>query len=89
MIARYSLDCSLHHRYVKEDLDEFFKHENQAYPPALSKLGRIRTSTKSDLLTCLKGITAPLLALPINPIAEITIIDGVAVVNMLRLSKNF
>ena len=33
------------------NLEEFFCHENQACPPALSDGGRLRTGTKSDLLT--------------------------------------
>lgn len=87
-------DCSLFSRlYIasqtrNEDLDEFFRHENQAYPPALSKLGSLRTGTKSDLLACFERIA------PTNttkPTVEITIIDGAAIVNMLRpgLTKTF
>ncbi|KAG5871289.1 hypothetical protein JTB14_030411 [Gonioctena quinquepunctata] len=63
------------------DLDEFFRHENQAYPPALSKLGSLRTGTKSYLLACFERIA------PTNttkPIVGITIIDGAAIVNMLH-----
>lgn len=87
-------DCSLFSRlYIASqirngDLDEFFRHENQAYPPALSKLGSLRTGTKSDLLTCLEGL-AP--TSTTKPTAEITIIDGATIVNMLRpgLAKTF
>ena len=40
------------------DLDEFFIHENQSYPPALSEFGNLRSTEKSDLIECLtKGIT--------------------------------
>lgn len=35
------------------DLDNFFKHENQPWPPSLSKLGELRTGKKADLLDCL------------------------------------
>ena len=31
-------------------LDEFFRHENQAYPPSLSQFGQLRRGSKSDLL---------------------------------------
>lgn len=37
------------------DMDEFFSHEVQSFPPALSEYGNIRLpSSKSDLLKCLK-----------------------------------
>ena len=39
------------------DLEEFFHHENQARPPALSDGGSLCTSTKSDLLTCLEEVS--------------------------------
>ncbi|KAL8594677.1 hypothetical protein ACOMHN_052410 [Nucella lapillus] len=36
------------------NLEEFFRHENQACPPALSDGGSLCTGTKRDLLTCLE-----------------------------------
>ena len=36
------------------DLDEFFKHENQGSPPAISVDGELYTGNKSDLVTILK-----------------------------------
>ena len=36
------------------NLEEFFQHENQACPPALSNGGGIRQGDKSDLLACLE-----------------------------------
>jgi hypothetical protein len=36
------------------DLEDFFKHENQPYPPSLSEFGKLRFSKKSDLLCCLE-----------------------------------
>ena len=38
------------------NLDDFFRHENQPYPPSLSKAGKLRSGTKSDLLDCLEDI---------------------------------
>ncbi|KAL8591519.1 hypothetical protein ACOMHN_000534 [Nucella lapillus] len=35
------------------DLEKFFMHENQPYPPSLSKLGELRSGKKADLLACL------------------------------------
>ena len=52
-------NCSLFSRlYIASqvcsgDFDEFFQHENQAFPPALSQMGVLRSGTKSDLLSCL------------------------------------
>ena len=38
------------------DVDEFFKHENQAFPPSLSDSGKLRFSAKSDLLVCFETL---------------------------------
>lgn len=35
------------------DIDVFFSHENQLYPPSLSDYGKLRKGTKSDLVKCL------------------------------------
>ena len=37
------------------DLQEFFNHETQAYPPALSDHGQLSFGKKSDLLECLSS----------------------------------
>ena len=39
------------------NLEHFFQQENQAWPPALSDGGRLRLRTKSDILTCLEGLS--------------------------------
>ncbi|CAC5423003.1 unnamed protein product [Mytilus coruscus] len=64
------------------DLDEFFEHENQKNPPSLSQNGTIRQCDKSDLSRkCLE----PLISKTIdNSQVNATIIDGAAVVNMLK-----
>lgn len=36
------------------DLDTFFSHENQLYPPSISDHGKLRTGTKSDLVRCIE-----------------------------------
>lgn len=89
-------DCSLFSRlYVAcqirdGDLDEFFEHENQACPPSLSHLGKLRHGTKSDLVDCLEDLVASDDSVN-RPAAEVIILDGAAVINMLRpgASKNF
>jgi len=95
-VASLKNDCSLFSRlYIASqirdgDLDKFFKHENQAYPPALSQLGKLRTGTKSDLLCCLEDLVLSQDNVPI-PTVQVTILDGAAIVNMLRpgLAKTF
>ena len=41
------------------NLEEFFRHENQQCPPALSDGGRLYLGSKSDLLVCLEGHAEP------------------------------
>jgi hypothetical protein len=82
-------NCSLFSRlYIasqtrNSDLDEFFKHENQACPPALSQMGALRTGTKSDLLSCLQDLVNESISSPTVQVT-CTILDGAAIVNMLR-----
>ena len=62
------------------DLDEFFCHENQSFPPSLTSMGEIRSTTKSDLVECLEegvGNQGPV------SIFDVTVIDGAAIVNMV------
>ena len=62
------------------DLDEFFSHEIQSYPPSLSNLGKLRlTSNKSDLLDCFEmKITA-------DPptVFDCKVMDGAVIVHSL------
>ncbi len=64
------------------NLEDFFTHENQPYPPALSKFGQLRACTKADLLKCLeydeKNFTPPV---------DSTIVDGAAMVNASKPDK--
>ena len=54
-IASLKSNCSLFSRlYVScqasdGDLEGFFGHENQSFPPSLSQYGKLRSGTKSDL----------------------------------------
>ncbi len=82
-------DCSLFSRlYIASqirdgNLDEFFEHENQACPPSLSHMGKVRTGTKSDLLGCLEDLVSSQ-ENSSSPKVQVNIIDGAAIVNMLR-----
>ena len=58
-------DCSLFSRLFlfsqregrRMNLEEFFMHENQRYPPSISEHGHLYTGSKSDLLDCLESLS--------------------------------
>lgn len=62
-VAELKTDCELLSRlYIaiqsrNGDLNECFRHENQALPPSLSQNGTIASGTKSNLLTCLCSLS--------------------------------
>ena len=70
------------------NLEEFFRHENQAFPPTLSDGGNLHLGTKSDLLMCLEDLHETQTE---TPVASSVIVDGAAIVQMLKpaASKNF
>ena len=82
-------DCSLFSRlYIASqirsgDLDQFFQHENQAYPPALSQMGKLRTGTKYDLVDCLENLV-PAQDISPTPVVQVILLDGAAIINTLR-----
>ena len=62
------------------DLEEFFKHENQPYPPSLSEFGNLRFVKKSDLISCVNKETPP----PPPPATyDVKVFDGAAIVHAL------
>ena len=63
------------------DLDEFFRHENQSYPPSLSLFGTMRLGSKSDLLVPLEKMSEKYEE---APDVDFLIIDGAAIINMLQ-----
>ena len=87
-------DCALFSRlYIacqsrNGQLDQFFKHENQAAPPSLSDRGNLRHGTKSDLLDCLDTCSP---STTVTPQVDAKVLDGPAIVHMLQLaaSKTF
>ena len=66
------------------NLEDFFRHENQACPPSLSQHGKQRLGTKSDLLHCLQSTTELNCSTPSVPVTDVTILDGAAVINFLN-----
>ena len=88
-LASLKNDCSLFSRlYVASqvrngNLDKFFEHENQAYPPALSQNGKLSSGTKTDLVSCLEELVNSH-ENATHPSVEVIILDGSVIVNMLR-----
>ena len=81
--------CSLFSRlYIASqvrngNLDEFFEHENQVYPPALTQNGKLRSGSKSDVVGCLKDVVTSQERTN-NPDVQVIILDGSATVDMVR-----
>ena len=63
------------------NLEEFFRHENQACPPSLSAAGKLHLGNKSDMLVCLEGLSE---AQSEAPKVTNAVIDGAAIVQMLK-----
>lgn len=63
------------------NLDDFFKHENHAWPPSISEFGQLRTSVKSDIIGCLEGVV-PDHDQPNN--LDLVLLDGAVIVNLIR-----
>ena len=59
-----------------------FRHENQGCPPSMSE-GNLRLDAKSDLMPCLEDISN---AKSDAPTATCMVLDGAAVVQMLKQS---
>lgn len=70
------------------DLPEFFKHENQSFPPSLSKQGKLHVAAKSDLVDVLQTkVELP----DTKPETDVLIVDGAFLVNTVtpRTLKTF
>ena len=86
-VAALKDDCSLFSRlYIacqtrEGDMEEFFKHENQPWPPSLSQYGQLRQGNKAELVPCLPGTSEGCIEYP--PV-DAKIYDGAVVVQMLH-----
>ena len=69
------------------DLDKFFKHENQPFPPALSTNGDIYLGSKADLLGLLESVLEDT-GTSNNVMCDGLIIDGAALINILQPGKD-
>jgi len=63
------------------NLDEFFEHENQAYPPVLAQNGNLRSGSKLDQVGCLEDLVTSQEKTN-NPIVQVIILDGY-IINVL------
>ena len=61
------------------DMSEFFSHENHPFPPALADCGNMRSTKKSDLLTCMDNADHSEVPVQFDMVA----LDGAAVVHLL------
>ena len=64
------------------NVHEFFEHENQAYPPTLSRNGKLGSCSKSDLVGYLEDLVTSQEKTN-NPDVQVVILDDSAIVNML------
>lgn len=80
-------DCALFSRlYIacqnrEGNLEDFFKFENQPWPPSLSQMGQLRGGTKADLVKCLLDASSQTVE---QPSVDAIILDGAVVVQMLQ-----
>jgi hypothetical protein len=87
-IVQLKNDCSLFSRlYIAcqsrdGNLEEFFRHENQPWPPSLADRGEIRKGQKADLVKCFETLQSN--TANTTPVAESVIIDGAVAVQMLN-----
>ena len=67
------------------DVDNFFKHENHAWPPSLAESNHMRQGVKSDLIESLKKVSEPTKELPS---VEVVIVDGASAIHKLDPKKH-
>ena len=67
------------------DMDTFFSHENQPFPPSLSSFGQLRQGKKSDLMACMEPLAQS--TNQTRPNIDVAIMDGAVLVNILRPSS--
>lgn len=64
------------------DVDEFFRFENQQFPPSLSDSGQLRGNKKSDLLVSLEKLNHSIGVHPTN--CSAIILDGGTLIHLLK-----
>lgn len=71
-------------QHRESDMTEFFRHENQPFPPSLSDGGKLRLGKKSDLLSIL--VQEAHVDLP--EIFDVKLLDGAAIVHLLPTANS-
>lgn len=85
-VAALKNDCALFSRlYIAcqsrdGNLEDFFKHENQPWPPSLAQMGKFREGQKSDLVKCLESFQV---SKADSPQVDVQVLDGAVIVQML------
>jgi len=77
LFSRLYITCQT----IDGNLEDIFQQENQAWPPALSDGGRLRLSTKSDILTCLDDLYPSQTK---THDATCIVLDGAAIKQMMK-----
>ena len=88
-VASSKTNCTLFSRHYiacqagQCNLDSFFEHQNQSCPPSISDMGQLRQGSKSDIIECLTKSSQPA---SIHIGIDAKVLDGAAIVHMVRLS---
>jgi len=67
----------------ENDINEFFQHENQPFPPSLSEFGKLRYAKKSDIVTCLVSANKSPGTFD-APAVDAKILEGSVIVHQLK-----
>lgn len=81
-----NLFCRLYVAFEARDanIDDFFSHENQIYPPSISEDGKLRKPTnKSDIIECIHS-KCDISFNDSYPNVTAKMFDGAAVIHMLN-----
>ena len=68
------------------NLNEFFSHENQSFPQALSDSGKLNSGKKSDILGCFEERGSPVSTT--QPAVDSVILDGAAIVHISKANNS-
>lgn len=62
------------------DLEDFYRHENQPWPPSIAEKGNLRPGVKADLAKILEGYAGQHISS--HPDVKVLVLDGAVVVQM-------
>ena len=61
---------------MRQTVNRPLKHENQACPPSLSNLGKLRLATKPDIASCLEKLVVTQTDSFTSPTVDTITVDG-------------